>query len=56
MGMIQAKCPRCKKKRRKAEPLNTAPAKRWKYFPGIGRVCYVCAKQLMESLSDPSRQ
>lgn len=43
MGMKQTRCPHCHKKRRKAEPSKTKPEKRWKYFPGIGLVCFMCA-------------
>jgi hypothetical protein len=51
--MKQARCPHCKKKRRKAEGDGqrsaTRPEKRWKYFPGIGMVCFMCAYALDEA-------
>jgi len=49
MGMTQKLCPRCKKKRRKAERSNTKPGKHWEYLgEDIGLVCYVCVKEIHE--------
>lgn len=42
MGMIRARCPRCRKLRRKAEATNTAPGKRWARVDG-DTICWVCA-------------
>jgi hypothetical protein len=49
MGMVQARCPRCKKLRRKAEAWNTLPHKQWQYIDKQ-QICYVCAKKIVKPL------